>query len=646
MKDTAPYGSWASSISAASVVAGVVGLAELKLRGETLFWLESRPQEGGRTVLMALAPTGERQELTPAPFNVRSRVHEYGGGAYAFADDTIFFVNFTDQNLYRIEADNSISRITDSGPDERFADFCVDPKHQRLLSVLERHQPDSEPLNALAAVDLDSGDVEILCDQYDFYAAPRFDTNGERLTFLCWSHPNMPWDGTLLMLAEISPDGSLGTVTNVAGGAAESVTQPGWLADDSLIFVSDQNGFYNLYCFDAAGIRCLLEDGADYAQPAWVFGMQEYASIDAEHLAAVRQTETGPELVLINMTSGLASPIAGESEPWKHFESLAARGSTLYFIAGFADRTPAIEALDIRTRESRHLVDAGGEPIIAAVAEAEALEYPTRDGASAHGFFYPPTSEYLQGPQGEQPPLLVMSHGGPTAATDAALNMRVQYYTSRGWAVLDVNYRGSSGYGRSYRSALNGRWGELDVWDCEDGVRYLATQGRIDPARVAIRGGSAGGYTTLVALTTTRSFSAGASHYGIGDLHALVEDTHKFESRYMHTLLDSEENLTRRSPINHLDGLSCPVIFFQGGADKVVPPNQAEAMVEALKQKKIPVAYLLFPEEGHGFRSADNIVRALESEFAFFSRIFNITPADKLPDVEITNPPAATGGAS
>jgi dipeptidyl aminopeptidase/acylaminoacyl peptidase len=428
-------------------------------------------------------------------------------------------------------------------------------------------------------------------------------------------------------------------MTVLAGGADESITQPGWLDDGALLFISDQNGFYNLHRFDDQGIRCLLADGADYAQPAWVFGGSEYAAIDDRYLAAIRQTEAGPELVVIDMESGMASPIAGAEDGWCQFGSLAAVGNQLTFIAGFSDRLPAIERFDIASRERKHLVSASEQTSTVRVSEAQALAFPTRDGAVAHGFFYPPWNDHCQPPTNTIPPLLVMSHGGPTAATSAALNPRIQYYTSRGWAVFDVNYRGSSGFGRQYRTALNGRWGELDVWDCEDGVRYLISQGLVDPARIAIRGGSAGGFTTLAALTTTATFRCGASHYGIGDLTALVADTHKFESRYMHTLLADEANLVSRSPINHLDGLSCPVIFFQGGADQVVPENQAQTMVQALQDKGIPVAYLLFPEEGHGFRSAENIIRALESEFAFFSRIFNITPADELPDVEILNMP-------
>lgn len=637
MTQTYPYGAWPSVITARSVVSGVVGFSELKSHVDELFWLESRPEEQGRSVLMKLDRDGQMQMLTPPPYNVRSRVHEYGGGAYCLADDDIYFCNFADQNIYRLTPDGTIEAVTSSEPTQRFADCCWDALRNRLLCVVEQHHPesDSEPDNYLAAIDLHTGEVKSLHADYDFYSSPRLNAAGDALAVIAWSHPNMPWDGTLLMRTGFDETGSPSNMTVIAGGASESVTQPTWLDDGSLIYISDANGYYNLYAFDDAGSRCVLADGADYAAPAWVFGGCEYAAIDERHLAAVRQTESGPEMVLIDLQAGLASPITGGDDGWCRFDALCVLNGNLGFIAGFADRLPAIERLNISTRSSQRLASAGELSFAAAISVAEAEMFPTRDGAVAHGYFYPPASDSASAPANSLPPLLVMSHGGPTAATDGALNLRIQYYTSRGWAVLDVNYRGSSGFGRAYRDALNGRWGELDVFDCEDGVRYLIAQGRVDPSRVAIRGGSAGGFTTLAALTTTSTFKVGASHYGIGDLTALVADTHKFESRYMHTLLASEENLVARSPIHHLDGLSCPVIFFQGEEDKVVPPNQSEAMVEALKKKGIPVAYVLFPGEGHGFRSADNIVNALESELSFFSSIFNIDVADDLPDVEI-----------
>ena len=642
MTNICPYGAWPSAITAESVVSGVVGFSELKSHSGELYWLESRPEEAGRTVLIKRDRSGRLLTLTPAPFNVRSRVHEYGGGAYCLAGERIVFCNFEDQNLYQIDADGRITALTSGDDNQRFADCCWDERRNRLLCIVEQHHPDREPDNLLAAVALDSGNVSILHDEYDFYSSPRLHPDGKQLAVIAWSHPNMPWDGSLLMRCSCSESGDIGGMTVIAGGASESITQPSWLEDGTLIFISDANGYYNLYAFDAGGSRCLLADGADYAQPAWVFGGSEYAPVDRRHLAAIRQTEAGPELVLIDLESGLASPVAGSDDGWCRFDSITVLDGKIIFIAGFAEQLPAIEKFDISSRTTQRLASAGELSFDAAIAVAEPLTFPTRDGQHAHAFFYPPTSACVSAPANTLPPLLVMSHGGPTAATQSALNLRIQYYTSRGWAVLDVNYRGSSGFGRVYRTALNGRWGELDVFDCEDAVRHLITLGAVDPSRIAIRGGSAGGFTTLAALTTTSTFKVGASHYGIGDLKALAADTHKFESRYLHTLLADEKNLVDRSPIHHLEGLSCPVIFFQGEDDKVVPPNQSEAMVTALRRKAIPVAYVLFPGEGHGFRSAENIITALRTELAFFSRIFAIEVDEALPDIEILGPEVAT----
>lgn len=638
MPTTLPFGSWPSPISAQAVVAGVVGFSELRTFEENTYWLESRPQEQGRNVLMMYDGSGENHELTPAPFNVRSRVHEYGGGAYLPTHAGIFFVNFQDQDIYRISDSGEINRLTDSTSTTRFSDMCLDSKRNRLISVVEIHEEQAEPTNALAAIDLDSGALTYLEREQDFYASPRLSPDDQRLAYLAWDHPNMPWDGTVLKTAEFTETGELTSAGTIAGGAEESILQPMWLDNDELLFISDSNGYWNLYRYDASGLYCVLEDGADYAHAAWVFGLTDYTPLDATHVAMVRQTIEGQQLVLVNTKSSMATPVTGESDPWISYQYLQARDGKVLFIGTFSDQTPAIVSYDLRSHLATQLHASGGPDVDPDnVAVAQAIEFPTRDGATAHAYFYAPRNSRYTALEKEQPPLLVMSHGGPTASTSAALSFRIQYYTSRGWAVLDVNYRGSTGYGRTYRNALRGSWGELDVTDCEDGVRFLQTTGQIDPRRVAIRGGSAGGYTTLAALTTTTTFQAGASHYGIGDLSALAADTHKFESRYLEGLLGTEEALVERSPINHLDHFSCPVIFFQGGEDKIVPPNQALRMVTALREKGIPVAYLEFPEEGHGFRSAANIIRALEAEYGFFCRVFDITPADELPDIHIDN---------
>ena len=631
-----PYGSWPSAISAQTLIEGVVALSGLRTDGTRLYWLEGRPKEGGRSVILTGDPDSPR-ELTPPPFNVRSRVHEYGGGAFAVNDGTVYFVNFADQNLYQVNGDE-VSQITHSGPEIRFADFTLDTSRNRLLCVVERHHQNREADNFIGAVDLESGELTVLAGGQDFYASPRLSADGSRLAFIAWDHPNMPWDGTTLAVAELTTSGEVGQVHTIAGGAQESVQQPLWQDDDALLFISDANGFWNLYRFDPSGIYCVLEDGTDYADPAWVFDARSFLLIDAEHAIIRRHGASGEELVLVNTRTTLATPITESGDPRLSFASPVLQDGQLYYVASFRDRMPAIEHLPLSGGEAETFTTAGGPAFNREdLALGSPVSFPTRDGAQAHGFFYQPTNSACVGPASERPPLLVLSHGGPTSATSAGLNLAIQYYTSRGWAVLDVNYRGSSGYGRAYRSALNGQWGILDVTDCEDGVRHLVTTGRVDGDRVAIKGGSAGGYTTLAALTRSHTFKAGASHYGIGDLTALARDTHKFESRYLDVLLGDEAALVDRSPINHLDAFNCPVIFFQGSDDKVVPPNQSQAMADALRGKGIPVAYLEFPGEGHGFRDAKNIIRTIESEYAFFCRVFAITPADDLPRITIDN---------
>ncbi len=641
MTTALPYGSWPSPLAAEALVEGVVGLTGLQAHGGCLYWLEARPEEGGRTTLVRLDPGADgvqAEELTPAPFNVRSRVHEYGGGAFRADAAGVFFVNFADQNLYRIAADGTISPLTEGDARERFADFVVDTARERLLGVCERHGEDGAVDNCLVGVSWNEGRIEVIAEGHDFYASPRLSGSGQRLAFVAWDHPNMPWDGTTLYLTELDDAGHPTELMTLAGGAQESVQQPLWLADDSLVYLSDANGFWNLYRFDESGSYVVLEDGAEYGGPPWGFDARSYADAGADHLIAVRQGQSAQEFVLVNARNTMASPLQPDPALWCGFDSPCVVGGDLFFIGRYPHRSPTIERLPLRGGQATTLKAAGGPALADAdVSRAEALRFPTRDGAEAYGYFYAPRREGLEGPEQERPPLVVMSHGGPTAAASPAFSLLTQYYTTRGWAVLDVNYRGSTGYGRSYRKALDGHWGLLDVSDCEDGVRHLAQAGRIDPDRVAIRGGSAGGYTTLAALTTTGTFRAGASHYGIGDLHALARDTHKFESRYLDNLLGSEAALAERSPINHLDGLRCPVIFFQGSEDRVVPPNQSQAMTAALRDRGIPTAYLEFEGEGHGFRDGRNIVRAVRSEVSFFARVFHIDTADPEPDLSIDN---------
>ncbi len=645
MTSTLPFGSWPSPVSAADIASGATGLSELRALNDSLYWLESKPQEKGRTSLLSWHPARGTTELTPPPFNVRSRVHEYGGGAFLPAEVGVFFVNFEDQDLYLIGDDGGLRRLTNSGVAERFADLCWDPSRRRIIAVCERHHDENpkeagaDVSNCLVRIAIpetgEPGPPEILHEAHDFYAAPRLSPDARRLSFIAWDHPNMPWDGTLLKLADLEEGGTIRSETVLAGGASESVLQPDWLDSETLVFVSDLGGYWNLYRFDAEGIRCIREDDADYADPPWVFGLSSWVALNETHVLAVRHREQHSELVILDTHRGFSSPV---SSHWVEHQYLCGSGSVPCFIGSHDDGPSEVVRYSFATAKPQVLARAGAPDLgKVALSRAEPISFPTRNGGRAFAYYYAPSHASIQGPAGERPPLVVMTHGGPTAAASPALNLRIQYFTSRGFAVIDVDYRGSSGYGRAYRDALNGQWGILDVTDCEDAVNWVVGRGLADSRRVVIRGGSAGGFTTLRALTHSRVFSAGASHYGIGDLTALANDTHKFESHYLQRLIGDPAELASRSPIRHVDRLSCPVIFFQGTDDRVVPPNQAREMVAALHRNALPVAYLEFPGEGHGFRQATNVARALASEYAFYCRVFQIVPSETLPDLEIDN---------
>jgi dipeptidyl aminopeptidase/acylaminoacyl peptidase len=642
------YGGWSSPLSARAIARGAGALTELRVHGDTLYWLEGRPAEDGRTTLLCahvgnVAAASEPRELTPAPYNVRGRVHEYGGGAYLPTGAGVFFMDAASGELHHLPPDGAPQRLTDCGGNIRFGDFCWDARRNRLLAVCERPATGgdtAEPENLLVAIPLSHAPVTVdelatVHRGHDFYAAPRFAPDGDRLAFIAWDHPNMPWDGTLLKLAELDAAGIVHAETIVAGGAAEAVQQPVWMPDGALLFLSDQTGFWNVHCYGADGVVCLLEDGAEYGEPPWVLGASTLAALGRDHVAAVRFAVGTSELVLLDAGSGFASPLPTD---WQEHESLTALDGALAFIGRSAERPPAVVLLPLAGGEARTFAEAWLPPIdVRALVKAQPRTFRTRDGARVHCYLYlPHCPPGVPLPPG-RPPLLVSVHGGPTARASAALNLRTQFFTSRGWAVLEVDYRGSAGYGRTYREALNGRWGQIDVTDCEDAVRALVNEGLVDPERLAIRGSSAGGFTVLAALAASGLFGAGASLYGIGDLAALARETHKFESRYLDALVGAASEYAARSPQNHAEKIRSAVLFLQGADDRVVPPGQAIAMADVLRRRGVPVAHIQFPGEGHGFRKAPHIERALESEYAFYCRVFGITPAEPLAPLEIEN---------
>ncbi len=640
-REIAPNGTWKSPVTADLITGGSIGFAQVELDGEDVYWLEQRPAEDGRVAIMQRTADGGIIEAVPSEFGARSRVHEYGGGAFAVQGGAIFFTNTSDQRIWMAEPGSAPRPLTLEG-ETRHADFAVDGKRRRLICVCEDHGREGEPENLLLVVTFDGG-VAKLHRGRDFYGAPRLSPDGNRLAWICWDHPNMPWDGTELWVADLGGDSRLGNARRVAGGPTESIFQPEWSLDGQLHFVSDRTGWWNLYRWTGSGeeAEALCPMEAECGQGFWQFGMATYGFVgDGEIVMAVaedgewrlhRLPADGDSLQAIDL-------------PFADYHGIRANGGRVAFIAA-GDRGPssvvlydaAADTHDVLKQSSTLDIDPGY------LSAPEAVSFPTGGGETAHGFLYMPENRNFAAPEGELPPLIVKGHGGPTSQARRGLNLKIQYWTSRGFAYLDVNYRGSTGFGTDYRRKLDGQWGVADVEDCVAGARWLAEQGRVDGDRLLISGGSAGGYTVLAALTFHNVFKAGASHYGIGDLMALADDTHKFESRYVDRLVGSlpeaEAVWRERSPINHADRLDCPVIFFQGLDDKVVPPNQTEAMVAALRAKGIPVAYVPFEGEGHGFGKAESIKRALEGELYFYGRVFGFDPADEIEPVEIENLP-------
>lgn len=638
----APYGAWKSPITSDLIVEGSVGLGQTTFDGDDIYWIELRPKEGGRNVVVKRSPDGTTTHVTPAPFNARTRVHEYGGGEYLVHNGTVYFSNFLDQRLYRQEVSGIPQPLTAAG-DVRYADGTLDQARERIICVREDHrQAGAEPVNTIVSVSLLSGDEfgSVLIEGNDFYSSPRLSPDGTQLAWLTWNHPNMPWDGCELWVGEFGPDGRLASTRWVAGGTAESIFQPEWSPDGVLYFASDRGGWWNLERISREGdIENVYQTKAELGTAQWVFGMSCYAFATPDLIVCSHIEHGVSTLGTLELSSAKYTPIDCSFTDIQYLR--AARGQAV-FRAGSPTEVASIAKLDLDTgrfETLRRSNDLETYPQYFSVPRA--IEFPTEGGLTAHGFFYPPQNPDFRAPANEKPPLIVKSHGGPTAAASTALSLSVQYWTSRGFAVLDVNYGGSTGYGRQYRERLNRKWGVVDVDDCVNGARYLAERGEVDPKRLIITGGSAGGYTTLSALTFRNVFKAGASYFGISNLESMARDTHKYESQYLTGLLgpypQRRDIYLARSPINFPEKLSCPVIFFQGLEDKVVPPDQAETMVDAIRAKKIPVSYVAFAGEQHGFRQAKNIKRALDGELYFYSRIFKFELAEPVEPVEIEN---------
>jgi dipeptidyl aminopeptidase/acylaminoacyl peptidase len=634
----APYGSWASPISVDQLIGSTIGLSAVQIDGPQLYWLESRPDQGGRTSLWRrLVAGGEPVEVTPPPAYVRDRVHEYGGGEYHVSGGTLVYSEFSDGRLYAIRGEGPAQPITPESQ-FRFADIRVHPERHLVLAVREDHSGPGEPINTIVALDLDGPNLNggaVLCSGADFYSTPELSTSGH-LAWTQWSHPNMPWDSTTIMVGTL--DGTMITDNQViTGGPSESAVQPRWL-DDKLIFASDRSNWWNLYLWSEDGVQPLCVTDAEFCPPQWTFGQRSYAIIDNDHLLATLNRSGEQSIEILTISDGTLSPLADLGTT---ATSLDVGGRHAAALLNYRDR-PATVALYNLDQHTWTKVRSAIETIMdaASVSQAQLVQWAT-DHGTVYGYFYPPANGEFKGPADSCPPLITLSHGGPTSFSAANFKIAYQFWTTRGFAILDVNYSGSTGFGREYRDRLKGQWGIVDVQDCIAGAVSMGTQQLADPARLAIRGGSAGGFTTLNALTSSDVFGAGISSYGIADLETLAKDTHKFEARYSDSLVgpypEDRASYVDRSPINHLDQLSAPILLLQGTEDTVVPPQQAEMLADAARLKHLPVALIMFQGEGHGFRRAETIKASIEAQIYFLSQIFGFEPADPVPAIPIDN---------
>ena len=638
----APYGSWKSPITAELLASTYVGLDELRVDGDDLYWNELRPADKGRNVIVQRKPDGTLTDFTPLGYSARTRVHEYGGGCYLVQNGTVYFSNYADQRLYGQDPGREPRPLTPS-VDMRYADGIIDHARNRIISVREDHTVKTpQAVTSIVSLDLEKGgEGEVLVSGNDFYSTPRLTHNGSKLAWLTWNHPNMPWDGTELWVAHVKPDGSLEKPEKVAGGLEESIFQPEWSPDGELYFSSDRTGWWNLYRWRNNQIESLYPMEAEFGLPQWGFGSHTFVFESPERIICAYTRNGLWHLASLDPRKKTFEPI-DTSINQILWGNLAAKDGHVFVIGGSATEPSSVAQIDLSSRETE-ILHRSREITVSKeyVSTPDTIRFPTENGQTAFAFFYPPKNPEYEAPQGEKPPLLVVSHGGPTSASPSTLRYEIQYWTSRGIAVVDVNYGGSTGYGRDYRKRLNDNWGIVDVQDCVNATRYLASRREADGERLGIRGGSAGGYTTLCALAFTNTFKAGASYFGVSDLELLAKDTHKFESRYLDKLVgpypERRDIYRARSPIDHVDGINSALILFQGLEDKVVPPNQSEKIFQSVKAKGLPVAYIAYEWEQHGFRRAENIKRSCEAELYFYSKIFQFNLADQIEPVTIEN---------
>lgn len=649
-RKTAAYGSWSSPVTPELLLKGVVHMRNQMIRwdGPDLYWSELRPGEGGRIVVCRRKADGEIADVTPEGFNARSRVHEYGGGHYAVSDGIVFFTNYSDQRLYRQDAAAAPRAITPDA-DIRHADMVVDARRGRVIAVREDHTTGvREAVNTLVSIDASGrgdaagrGDAFTLASGYDFYSSPKLSPDGDRLAWQAWRHPHMPWDSSEVWIAELDGGGHVTSQRKIAGGDDESVLQPEWSPGGELYFVSDRTDWWNLYRAHADGDEPVARRAAEFGAPQWVFGQRFYDFNGPDEIVCVFREPSGVHLGRIDLRTGRLEEV---ELLYTALHSVQVSGGKAAMFASSATHADRVLVVDLETHaqevvrtSSPARIDAGH------LSVPRHVEFPTERGKTAHAFYYPPRNQDFEAPAGEKPPLIVHVHGGPTGTAGQVYPFEFQYWTSRGFAFVDVDYGGSAGYGRAYRNRLRWEWGVVDVDDSINAARHLVEQGLADGERVSVTGGSAGGFTVLLSLTKRDFYHAGASHYGIGDLELFDGTTHKFESRYDDWLIgpypQRKDAYHDRSAVHFADDLACPVLLLQGLEDKIVPPTQAETFVAVCEDKKLPYAYIAFAGEQHGWRRASTIRRALEVELYFLSQVFGFEVADDIEPLEIHNFP-------
>lgn len=641
-KTIQPYGSWKSPLTSDLIVKDTIRLSEVRIDGNDVYWIETRPFEKGRNVVVRMDEKGKLNDCIAKDFSARTRAHEYGGGSYLANKGLVYFANYADQRVYECECSGSRNPkpLTPEGKN-RYADFVFDPLQNRLICIREDHaDANSQAINSIVSISLSKENSgEILVSGNDFYSSPCANPDNTCLAWLTWNHPNMPWDGTELWVGVFAADGKIKNSKRIAGGKGESIFQPRWNSEGELYFISDKSGWWNLYRYKNEKIEALCPIEAEFGVPQWNFSISTYDFVTENRIVCSCGKNGSWKLGFINLNEQRFEYL---KTPYTEVSSVNSANNAVYFIGGSFTSSSAVVRLRIGTLESKVLkasVDVKIEDDY--ISEPEAINFTTSDNEVSHAFLYLPNNKSFAGPENEKPPLIVKTHGGPTSCASSSLSLETQYWTSRGFAVVDVNYRGSSGFGRKYRKALDKKWGISDVEDCVSAAKYLVQKGIVDKNSLVIKGGSAGGYTTMCALTFYNTFKAGVSYYGVSDLEALAKETHKFESRYLDGLIGKypEEKNTyfERSPINFIKNITCPILFFQGLDDKVVPPEQSGKIFEALVKKGIQTAYVTFKDEQHGFRSSENIKKCLEGELYFYSKIFNFKISDKVNPIEIEN---------